>query len=127
MELAEADRPKRAHYKGQGSLAGGNVLVNAAFDLSPASEGTKIAWQGETQIFGRLTSLAGGLLEPLGRKNAQRLIDSLQIALNATAIPSSAIQANAGGTTPANQAISTEINNHQSEPAANQSGDGVQP
>ena len=35
MELAEADRPRRAQYKGQGSVAGGNVSVVATFDLMP--------------------------------------------------------------------------------------------
>ena len=81
MELAEADRPKRALYKGQGSVAGGNVSLNAGFDLSPVNGGTKVAWQGEAQVFGRLTSVAGGLLEPLGKKQVQKLIDGLKAAL----------------------------------------------
>ncbi len=83
MELAEAERPKRALYRGQGSMAGGNVSLMASFDLSPldSGTGTKVAWQGEAQIFGRLASVAGGLLEPLGRKQVQKLIDGLQAAL----------------------------------------------
>jgi carbon monoxide dehydrogenase subunit G len=83
MELAEAERPKRAQYKGQGSVAGGNVSLIAAFDLSllDGGSGTKVAWQGEAQIFGRLASVAGGLLEPLGKKQVQKLIDGLQAAL----------------------------------------------
>jgi carbon monoxide dehydrogenase subunit G len=81
MELAQATRPCHAQYKGQGSVAGGNVSLTAGFDLVPAAGGTKVAWQGEAQIFGRLTSVAGGLLEPLGRKNVQKLIDGLQAAL----------------------------------------------
>jgi uncharacterized protein len=81
MELAEATRPNRAQYKGQGSVAGGNVSLTAGFDLAPVGGGTKVAWQGEAQIFGRLTSVAGGLLEPLGKKNVQKLIDGLQAAL----------------------------------------------
>lgn len=81
MELAEAERPKRAQYKGQGSVAGGNVSTVSSFDLAPDGEGTKVNWQGEAQIFGRLTSVAGGLLEPLGKKNVQKLIDGLQAAL----------------------------------------------
>ena len=81
MELAEATRPNRAQYKGQGSVAGGNVSLTAGFDLAPTDGGTKVAWQGEAQIFGRLTSVAGGLLEPLGKKNVQKLIDGLQAAL----------------------------------------------
>jgi carbon monoxide dehydrogenase subunit G len=81
MELVQAERPKRAQYKGQGSVAGGNVSFTAGFDLSPADDGTKVIWQGEAQIFGRLMSVAGGLLEPLGKKNVQKLIDGLQAAL----------------------------------------------
>ena len=81
MELMQADRPTRAQYKGQGSVAGGNVSLIAGFDLNPNSNGTNVAWQGEAQIFGRLTSVAGGLLEPLGKKNIQKLIDGLQAAL----------------------------------------------
>jgi uncharacterized protein len=81
MELTQAQRASRAHYKGQGSMAGGNVTVIAGFDLSPLADGTKINWQGEAQVFGRLTSVAGGLLEPLGKKQVQKLIDGLQAAL----------------------------------------------
>ena len=62
MELAQAERPTRAQYKGQGSVAGGNVSLIAGFDVSPNGDGSKVAWQGEAQIFGRLTSVAGGLL-----------------------------------------------------------------
>ena len=81
MELAQAERPTRAQYKGQGSVAGGNVSMVAGFDLLPENTGTRVAWQGEAQVFGRLTSVAGGLLEPLGKKQVQRLIDGLQAAL----------------------------------------------
>src|SRR5207302_1414979 len=75
MELAEADRPRRAQYKGQGAVAGGNVTIVAGFDLAGTGVGTKVNWQGEAQIFGRLASVAGGLLEPLGKKQIQKLID----------------------------------------------------
>ena len=81
MELTEADRPRRAQYKGQGRVAGGNVAITAGFDLLPMGGGTKVAWQGEAQVFGSLASVAGGLLEPLGKKNVQKLIDGLQAAL----------------------------------------------
>lgn len=82
MQLAESVRPTRAQYKGQGCLAGGNVSMVAGFDLAEAGAGTRVAWQGEAQVFGRLTSVAGGLLEPLGKKQVQKLIDGLQAALH---------------------------------------------
>jgi carbon monoxide dehydrogenase subunit G len=82
MQLSEATRPTRAQYKGQGSVAGGNVSMVAGFNLAPLGDGTKVAWEGDAQVFGRLTSVAGGLLEPLGKKQVQKLIDGLQAALN---------------------------------------------
>lgn len=82
MNLAEAERPHHALYKGQGSVAGGNATLTAGFNLEDGADGTKVAWSGEAQIFGRLTSIAGGLLEPLAKKNIQKLIDGLQAALS---------------------------------------------
>jgi len=81
LTLEEGQRPSHAKYRGQGSVPGGNASVTATFDLSQAASGTKVAWNGEAQIFGKLISVAGGLLEPLGRKNIQKLIDALQAAL----------------------------------------------
>ncbi len=85
LELAEAQRPTRAQYKGQGSAAGSNVTVTASFDLVPSGSGTKVNWKGEAQIFGRLASLAGGLLQPVARKNIDKLVGSLRTALSAAA------------------------------------------
>ena len=82
LHLAESQRPSRAQYKGQGSVAGGNVSMVATFDLVSVESGTKVAWQGEAQVFGRLTSVSGGLLEPLGKKQVQKLINGLQAALH---------------------------------------------
>ena len=82
MELAEAVKPQRAQYKGQGTAVGSQVTVSAGFDLQPNGESTKVLWQGEAGVFGKLASMAGGMLEPLGRKNIQKLIDGLQKALS---------------------------------------------
>jgi carbon monoxide dehydrogenase subunit G len=81
MELTESERPKRAEYKGQGAVAGGNTSLLAGFDLSPTANGTRVNWQGEAQVFGRLMSVAGGLLDPVAKKNIKKLIDGLEAAL----------------------------------------------
>jgi len=81
MTMEEANRPSQARYSGTGSVAGGNVDISAGFELSAVPQGTRVAWKGTAQIFGKLTSLAGGLLEPLAKKNVQKLIDGLQAAL----------------------------------------------
>jgi len=97
MELAEAVRPQRALYRGKGSAVGSQITVNAGFDLSPVDGATRIAWQGEAGVFGKLASMAGGMLEPLGKKNIQKLIDGLQSAL--TRPPAQVIAQGAPSTT----------------------------
>jgi uncharacterized protein len=82
LNLASHERPARAVYKGKATMAGGNVDLNASFDLRPNGSGTMVSWKGEAQVFGRLTSIAGGLLEPLARKNIQKVIVTLQQAMN---------------------------------------------
>ncbi len=100
MELTEAERPARAQYKGQATVPAGSAAMTASFALSPNGSGTRVAWQGEAQIFGRIISMAGGLLEPLAKKNIQKLIDALRNALNAgastTPDPSLAVASSSG-------------------------------
>jgi carbon monoxide dehydrogenase subunit G len=82
MSLVEADRATRAVYDGKGDVPGGSASLRAGFDLEglPGGE-TKVSWRGQSNVVGRIASLAGGLLEPLAKKNVQKLIDGLQKAL----------------------------------------------
>jgi len=96
MELTKAEAPRRAEYTGQGPIAGGNVNLTAGFDLAPAGAGTRVTWTGQAQVFGRIISMAGGLLEPLAKKNIQKMIDALQIALNTSAEAAPAGEATRG-------------------------------
>lgn len=82
MTLAEMKPPKSAHYVGNGDVPGGSTTLRAEFDLEPAAGGTKVTWRGQSNVVGRIASLAGGLLEPLAEKNMQRLIDGLKKALS---------------------------------------------
>lgn len=82
LALAEAEKPKHALYQGTGDVPGGTATLRAGFDLVADSAGsTKVLWSGQANVVGRIASLAGGLLEPLAKKNVQKLIDSLQSAL----------------------------------------------
>jgi uncharacterized protein len=82
MSLIEADRPSRAVYEGKGDVPGGSASLRAGFDLQASPGGkTKVVWLGQSNVVGRIASLAGGMLEPLAKKNVQKLIDGLQKAL----------------------------------------------
>ncbi|MDE3138081.1 MAG: SRPBCC family protein [Acidobacteriota bacterium] len=82
LRLAETDPPLHAAYEGKGDVPGGTTALHAGFDLEPAGEGTRVNWTGRALVAGPLPSLAGGLLEPLARKNLQKLIDGLKAALS---------------------------------------------
>jgi carbon monoxide dehydrogenase subunit G len=82
MSLVETQRPKHAVYEGNGEVPGGSATLRAGFELEPAPGGaTKVTWSGRSSVMGRIASLAGGLLQPLAKKNVQKLIDGLQKAL----------------------------------------------
>ena len=83
MSLVQADKPKQAIYEGRGDVPGGSATLRAGFQLEAAPDGgTKVVWTGQSNVMGRVASLAGGLLEPLAKKNVQKLIDGLQKALS---------------------------------------------
>jgi len=81
MQLVEAERPAKAVYRGSGSVAGGNANMTAGFELAGEGGGTRVRWKGEAQVSGPIISIAGGLLEPLAKKNVEKLINGLQAAL----------------------------------------------
>jgi uncharacterized protein len=82
MALVDELRPKQASYEGRGEVPGGSATIRAQFQLEEAPGGqTRVIWSGQSSVLGRVISLAGGLLEPLGKKNVQKLIDGLQKAL----------------------------------------------
>jgi carbon monoxide dehydrogenase subunit G len=82
MQLVDEQPARQAVYEGKGEVPGGSATIRAKFQLEDAPGGqTKVIWSGESSVLGRVISLAGGLLEPLGKKNVQKLIDGLQKAL----------------------------------------------
>ncbi|HLX82732.1 MAG TPA: SRPBCC domain-containing protein [Terriglobales bacterium] len=84
MELAEAERPKRAIYKGNGVMARQAVTMVGGFELTPNADGdavrTRVKWRAEIQFAGT-ASIAGDLLDPLGKNLIPKWIESLQRAI----------------------------------------------
>jgi carbon monoxide dehydrogenase subunit G len=81
MELLEAIPAARALYYGQGTAAGSQITLQTSFDLSSSGQLTTVTWQGEADIVGKLATMAGPMMEPIVRKNVQRLIDGVRNAL----------------------------------------------
>ncbi len=87
VHLAESVRPTHALYKGQAKVVGGSTTVTAGFHLDDGTDGgTKVRWTGEAQVFGSLASMAGGLLQPIAKKNLEKLMAALHQALVSPAL-----------------------------------------
>jgi carbon monoxide dehydrogenase subunit G len=79
MDIVEREANERAVYQGHGDGLGSKVDLAAAFSLSEADGGgTTVDWTGDARIGGRLASVAGGMLEPLARKNIERFVAAVQ-------------------------------------------------
>lgn len=82
LRLAERKPPDSATWSGKGKIMGGAFNFSAAFDLDEPRPGeTRVRWRGDLTIFGKLTSLAAGLIEPVAKKQIQQLIDAITNAL----------------------------------------------
>lgn len=84
LELIESYRPKSANYAGKGKIMGGAFNLTAAFDLEEkGSNATLVRWRGALTIFGKLVSLAGGLIRPVARKQIEHLVNAIKQSLDA--------------------------------------------
>ena len=82
LVLEESESPARAQYSGKGKVMGSAFNLISGFDLEEIDGSTLVKWSGELKMFGKLVALAGGLIKPIAKKDIQRLIEALQIALN---------------------------------------------
>jgi len=82
LTLEEAEAPVRVAYVGRGKVMGGAYNMIASFDLEDAGDDTLVKWSGETQIVGKVLSLAGGSMRGYAESEIKRLIGSLQLALS---------------------------------------------
>jgi hypothetical protein len=61
---------------------GGAFNIKAAFELEDAGQDrTRVNWEGELAIFGKLVSLAGGLVKPVAKRDINQMIEALQMEL----------------------------------------------
>ena len=79
MTLAESDEPLRARYVGKGNVMGSAYTMNVTFDLEDSSGGgSRVNWQGSTEIHGKILSIAGGGMRGYAEKEINGVISSLQ-------------------------------------------------
>lgn len=86
LTLEESEAPVRASYSGKGKVMGGVFNLNAGFELQEIdSRTTRVDWRGEMAMFGKLVSLAGGLVKPIAERDINELIEVLQVELGGEA------------------------------------------
>jgi carbon monoxide dehydrogenase subunit G len=83
MELCAAERPSRVEHRGQGIVAGSQLVFAMRFQLGSVGSETQVSWQGEVSVDGMLAMMAGGLIDSMGRKNFEAMAERLQNELRA--------------------------------------------
>jgi len=88
LTLEEAEPPLRARYTGRGKVMQSAYQVSYTFDLEDTSGGgTRISWASDTELAGKILSLAGGGLKGYAEKEINNLILSVQQGLTPGAPP----------------------------------------
>ena len=88
LVLVDSEAPVRAKYEGKGQVMGGAFNIAAAFELEDAGEGrTRVKWHGDLTMYGKLVSLAGGLVKPVAERDINQMIEALQTALGGAEAP----------------------------------------
>ncbi len=91
LVLEESEEPVRARYVGKGQVMGGAFNIVAAFELEDAGPGkTRVKWHGELSMFGKLVSLAGGLVKPVAERDINQMITAIQVELGGAEAPAAA-------------------------------------
>jgi carbon monoxide dehydrogenase subunit G len=78
MELCAAEGPSRVEYRGQGIVAGSQLVFAMRFQLGSVGSGTHVSWQGEVSVDGMLAMMAGGVIDSMGRRNFEATVERLQ-------------------------------------------------
>ena len=81
MESRGAARPSLVEYHGQGTVAGSQLTLRLQFRIAPSDDRTEVNWQGEFSLDGMLSLIADSLIEPMGRRNFDRMAERLRTNL----------------------------------------------
>ncbi len=84
LKMVVQEPNEHATYRGQSKGMGTTVDLETTFALRDAENGgggTSVDWSGDARIVGRLASVAGGMLDPLARKNIQTFVNAVQGSL----------------------------------------------
>ncbi len=83
LALVQSRPPEHASFLGKGKVMGSVFNLVAEFNLEDAGSGaTRVQWQGELIMFGKLVSMAGGMIKPIAKKDIARLIEAIRVAIS---------------------------------------------
>ena len=83
LRLVEKQEPVSAKLVGKGSGLASVVDMVTCFTLEDAGGGlTRIRWQGEATIGGKLAALGGGLMERLAKKKLEKFVAGIQAGID---------------------------------------------
>ena len=86
MELCAADRPSHVKYRGQGIVAGSQLIFAMQFQLACVGTETQVSWQGEVSVDGMLAMMGSSVIDSMGRRDFEATVERLESELRANRV-----------------------------------------
>jgi len=87
LDFTVLDRrePEHALVRVNGGAFGSGAVVESDFDLAPDDGGTRMRWRAGIELSGMLAALGRSSLEPVAKRQAERMLDALARSVEARA------------------------------------------
>jgi carbon monoxide dehydrogenase subunit G len=76
--IVEAEKPRRARVKGNGSGAGSTLDFTLEFEVEPSDGGSRVSWVFEGNVGGLAASMGGRVLDPLARRMIRDIVEGVK-------------------------------------------------
>lgn len=83
FRIESKEPPLKANVVGRGNGVGSIVDVVFAFNLTRLEVGTKVEWSASADMHGKIATIAGGMISPAVKKNANRFVEAIKTAIEA--------------------------------------------
>lgn len=87
VRVVEREEPRRARLKAQGKGPGSGVNVDSSVELEDTGNGTRMRWQAEAKVLGKLASVGARLLRSTTEKQVNQFFDCVRSLLEAGESP----------------------------------------
>lgn len=81
FRIESKEPPFKANVVGKGNGVGSIVDIVFEFNLARLDPGTHVSWSASADMHGKIATIAGGMISPAVKKNANKFIEAIKEAI----------------------------------------------